>query len=94
MKLRYQSSICPVSLLDGSTYCKRIAIDSDWFAVIEGESYVVVVHTPCYEHWAAKWPLCPMLTGRMNTRTVSCGYCKTKSDKEVRNKIGFIFGEK
>lgn len=71
-----------------------IVIDNEW-KVLKAtipNCKSMVVHTDCFDHFVSKWQKYPVQTARVNRRTVTCVYCKTKSSREIMNKLKFILG--
>lgn len=71
-----------------------IIVDNEW-RILKSPcvtSKSLVVHTDCFNHFISKWQKYPVQSARVNRRTVTCVYCKTKSSREIMNKLKFILG--
>lgn len=79
---------------DNMSWRTPIVIDSEWKILKSSDKNFrsLVVHTDCFDHFVSKWQKYPVQTARVNRRTVTCVYCKTKSSREIMNKLKFILG--
>lgn len=72
---------------------KAVVLNNDWHALVEGKNVVHLVHTPCYYELRENWPKINWHSGgRVNKKSVSCYYCKTKEKLDVRDMLKFLFG--